>query len=82
MSPFALLLTELTAELALFAAAGFLLFAIDDLAGRPHLFHSRRMAVAPPSIRAFPAPSRETLAQRRCGPAGWRCSSRPGTKRR
>jgi adsorption protein B len=31
MSPFALLLTELTAELALFAAAGFLLFAIDDL---------------------------------------------------
>jgi len=32
MSPFALLLTELTAELALFAAAGFFLFAIDDLA--------------------------------------------------
>lgn len=31
MSPFALLLTELTAELALFAAAGFFLFAIDDL---------------------------------------------------
>ena len=31
MSPFALILTELTAELALFAAAGFLLFAIDDL---------------------------------------------------
>ena len=31
MSPFAQLLTELTAELALFAAAGFLLFAIDDL---------------------------------------------------
>ena len=31
MSPFALLLTELTAELALFAAVGFLLFAIDDL---------------------------------------------------
>jgi len=32
MSPFALFLTELTAELALFGAAGFLLFAIDDLA--------------------------------------------------
>lgn len=32
MSLFAFLLTELTAELALFAAAGFLLFAIDDLA--------------------------------------------------
>ena len=32
MSPFALFLTELTAELALFAAAGFFLFAIDDLA--------------------------------------------------
>ena len=31
MPPFALLVTELTAELALFAAAGFLLFAIDDL---------------------------------------------------
>jgi bacteriophage N4 adsorption protein B len=28
----ALILTEITAELALFAAAGFLLFAIDDLA--------------------------------------------------
>ena len=28
MSPFALFLTELTAELALFAAAGFFLFAI------------------------------------------------------
>ena len=32
MSPFALVLTELTAELALFAAAGYLLFALDDLA--------------------------------------------------
>ena len=32
MPPFALFLTELTAELALFAAAGFFLFAIDDLA--------------------------------------------------
>ena len=32
MSLFAFFLTELTAELALFAAAGFLLFAIDDLA--------------------------------------------------
>ena len=32
MSPMALVLTELTAELALFAAGGFLLFAIDDLA--------------------------------------------------
>ena len=32
MSLFAFILTELTAELALFAAAGFLLFAIDDLA--------------------------------------------------
>ncbi len=32
MAPFASFLTELTAELALFAAAGFLLFAIDDLA--------------------------------------------------
>jgi adsorption protein B len=32
MPPFALFITELTAELALFAAAGFLLFAIDDLA--------------------------------------------------
>jgi adsorption protein B len=32
MSLFAFVLTELTAELALFAAAGFLLFAIDDLA--------------------------------------------------
>ena len=32
MSPVALFLTELTAELALFAAAGFFLFAIDDLA--------------------------------------------------
>ncbi len=32
MSLLALVLTELTAELALFAAAGFLLFAIDDLA--------------------------------------------------
>jgi adsorption protein B len=32
MPPFAFVLTELTAELALFAAAGFLLFAIDDLA--------------------------------------------------
>jgi adsorption protein B len=32
MSLLALILTELTAELALFAAAGFLLFAIDDLA--------------------------------------------------
>src|SRR4029453_18012248 len=32
MSLPALILTELTAELALFAAAGFLLFAIDDLA--------------------------------------------------
>lgn len=32
MSLVALILTELTAELALFAAAGFLLFAIDDLA--------------------------------------------------
>ena len=31
MSLVALILTELTAELALFAAAGFLLFAIDDL---------------------------------------------------
>ena len=31
MSLFAFILTELTAELALFAAAGFLLFAIDDL---------------------------------------------------
>ncbi len=31
MSLFALVLTELTAELALFAAVGFLLFAIDDL---------------------------------------------------
>ena len=31
MPPFALFLTELTAELALFAAAGFLLFAVDDL---------------------------------------------------
>jgi len=31
MSLFAFVLTELTAELALFAAAGFLLFAIDDL---------------------------------------------------
>ena len=30
MPPFALFLTEMTAELALFAAAGFLLFAIDD----------------------------------------------------
>lgn len=32
MSLVTLLLTELTAELALFAAAGFLLFAVDDLA--------------------------------------------------
>ncbi len=32
MSPLAMVLTELTAELALFAAAGFLLFAIDDVA--------------------------------------------------
>jgi len=32
MSVVALILTEFTAELALFAAAGFLLFAIDDLA--------------------------------------------------
>lgn len=32
MSLLALVLTELTAELALFAAVGFLLFAIDDLA--------------------------------------------------
>src|SRR4030095_4991467 len=32
MSLPALILTEFTAELALFAAAGFLLFAIDDLA--------------------------------------------------
>ena len=32
MSLFAFILTELTAELALFAAAGFLLFALDDLA--------------------------------------------------
>ena len=32
MSLLALVLTELTAELALFAAAGFLIFAIDDLA--------------------------------------------------
>ena len=31
MPPFAVFLTEVTAELALFAAAGFLLFAIDDL---------------------------------------------------
>ena len=31
MAPVATLLTELTAELALFAAAGFLIFAIDDL---------------------------------------------------
>jgi len=31
MSLFAFILTELTAELALFAAAGFILFAIDDL---------------------------------------------------
>ncbi len=31
MSPVGYLLTEVTAELALFAAAGFLLFAIDDL---------------------------------------------------
>ena len=31
MSPGAILLTEVTEELALFAAAGFLLFAIDDL---------------------------------------------------
>ena len=30
-SAFALILTELTAELALFAAAGFFLFAIDDI---------------------------------------------------
>jgi len=32
MSLAAFVLTELTAELALFAAAGFFLFAIDDLA--------------------------------------------------
>jgi len=32
MPPFALFLAEVTAELALFAAAGFFLFAIDDLA--------------------------------------------------
>jgi adsorption protein B len=32
VSPLAFALTELTAELALFAAAGFLLFALDDLA--------------------------------------------------
>ena len=32
MSLFAFVITEITAELALFAAAGFLLFAIDDLA--------------------------------------------------
>ena len=32
MSPFAFVLTELVAELALFAAAGYFLFAIDDLA--------------------------------------------------
>ncbi len=31
LSPLALILTELTAELALFAAAGFFLFAIDDM---------------------------------------------------
>lgn len=31
MSLFSLIITELTAELALFAAAGFLLFAVDDL---------------------------------------------------
>ena len=31
MSPFAFLLSEITAELSLFAAAGFLLFALDDL---------------------------------------------------
>jgi len=31
MPLFAFILTELTAELALFAAAGFILFAIDDL---------------------------------------------------
>ena len=32
MSPLAFLLSEITAELTLFAAAGFLLFAADDLA--------------------------------------------------
>ena len=44
MSLFAFILTELTAELALFAAAGFLLFALDDLARRPHLFRAPRLA--------------------------------------
>jgi adsorption protein B len=65
MSPFALFLTELTAELALVAAAGFFLFAIDDLAVDLIYFlrrGSRSAAVYSRFPRAFagtlPAPMR------------------------
>lgn len=65
MSLVGLLLTELTAELALFAAAGFLIFAVDDLAVDLIYFLRRgwRAAVVysrfpPMSVDRLPAPMR------------------------
>ena len=60
MSP-AVLLTELASELALFAAAGFLLFAIDDLAVDLIYFARRGVARARPSTAAIRAPSPDSL---------------------
>ncbi|HET9334790.1 MAG TPA: glycosyl transferase family protein [Sphingomicrobium sp.] len=65
MSLLALLLTELTAELALFAAVGFLIFALDDLAVDLIYFLRRgwRSAIVysrfpPMSVERLPSPMR------------------------
>jgi adsorption protein B len=68
MSPFALLLTELTAELALFAAAGFFLFAIDDLAV-DLLYFLRRGWRSTAVYSRFPRAFAETLPPP--GRPGW-----------
>ena len=67
----ALILTELTAELALFAAAGFLLFAIDDLAV-DLIYFARRAWRSLVIYSRFPrmSPARYHC---RCGRGGWRC---------
>ena len=71
MSLFAFILTELIAELALFAAAGFLLFAIDDLAV-DIIYFTRRGWRAMAIYSRYPRMSADGLPCR-CGPAGWRC---------